>query len=268
MPASSGARDTLRDVDRIALMGVGLDRVTQAQVCARVRRGLSGEGGGWIVTPNTDILRQLNGDPGLRSLIEDADVVVADGMPIVWACRAQGTPLPERVPGSDLIWSLSEQARDLDVPVFLLGGDPGTAEGTAAALQSAYPGLSVAGTACPEAGFEASPTAVGALVETVRASGAGLVFVALGFPKQERLIVRLREAHPAAWYVGVGISFSFVSGSVRRAPRLLQALGLEWVHRLIQEPRRLARRYLVDGAPFAARMLFAALSSRVRASRG
>jgi N-acetylglucosaminyldiphosphoundecaprenol N-acetyl-beta-D-mannosaminyltransferase len=99
------------------------------------------------------------------------------------------------------------------------------------------------------------------------ASSPDVVFVALGSPKQERVIGELRSLLPAAWWLGIGISFSFVSGAVQRAPLWVQRLGLEWLHRLVQEPRRLARRYLVDGLPFAARLFANALVQRLRGTR-
>jgi N-acetylglucosaminyldiphosphoundecaprenol N-acetyl-beta-D-mannosaminyltransferase len=101
----------------------------------------------------------------------------------------------------------------------------------------------------------------------VRASGADLVFVCLGAPKQEALIELLRRDLPGAWFLGLGISFGFVSGEVRRAPLRVQNLGLEWVHRMVQEPERLVRRYLVDGIPFAGRLLLHALRRRVAQRR-
>jgi N-acetylglucosaminyldiphosphoundecaprenol N-acetyl-beta-D-mannosaminyltransferase len=91
-----------------------------------------------------------------------------------------------------------------------------------------------------------------------------IVFVGLGSPKQERLALRLRTALPATWWIGVGVSFSFVTGAVRRAPKWMQVCGVEWLHRLFSEPRRLARRYLVDGLPFAARLMCWAVARRVR----
>ncbi len=116
-------------------------------------------------------------------------------------------------------------------------------------------------------GFDADPTAMAALEARLAASGADLVFVALGSPKQERIADALAHALPRAWWIGVGISFSFLCGDIVRAPRWMQRTGLEWVHRLAQEPRRLARRYLVDGIPYAIRLLGRSALERGRRSR-
>jgi N-acetylglucosaminyldiphosphoundecaprenol N-acetyl-beta-D-mannosaminyltransferase len=207
--------------------------------------------GGWIATANVDHLLRLRRSEDFRRAYEGASVVVADGMPLIWASRLQGTPLPERVAGSDLIYSLTAAAARDGRGVFFLGGNPGSAEVAAAKLSELSPGLRVQGTACPPVGFEQQPELVEELSAVLAASGADIVFVALGSPKQELLIERMRSVLPNAWWIGVGISFSFVAGEVLRAPRWMQRLGLEWAHRLTQEPCRLWNRYLVQGLPYA-----------------
>ena len=246
----------------VRLLGVEFHAVTERECVQHVATELGAGRGGWIITPNLDHTRRLVADADLRALYSGADLSVADGLPIVWASRLQGTPLPERVAGSDLIWSLSGALAEDARGAFFLGGDPGTAERAAEALCARYPGLVVAGTSCPEVGFERDPARMDALRAELSAAAPDLVFVALGSPKQERLIETLRAEHPATWWIGIGISFSFVAGDVARAPRWIQRLGLEWVHRLIQEPRRLARRYLIEGLPFAFRLFAGALRAR------
>jgi N-acetylglucosaminyldiphosphoundecaprenol N-acetyl-beta-D-mannosaminyltransferase len=254
---------TLPRCDTVALMGVELDRLTRAQAVARVGGALDGGHGGAIVTPNLDHLRLASTDPSLRTLIADADLAVADGMPLIWASRLLGDPLPERVPGSGLIWDLCEDAGKNGRSVLLIGGAGAAGARAAAVIAARYPGLEECRHLPLPMGFE--PEELGRVEpvrEAVEASGADLVFVGLGFPKQERLIAALRPALPGAWFAGVGISLSFVAGEVRRAPPWVQSLGLEWVHRLIQEPRRLARRYLLYGIPFAIRLFRHALRRR------
>jgi len=238
----------------IVLDGVRIHALSEDECVARVLDDLAARRGGWIVTPNLDHLRQLRRDGPLRACYAEADLVMADGMPLVWASRLQRTPLPGRVSGSDLIWSLSAAAARTGRSVYLLGGDPGTAEATSARLTARSPGLRVAGCLCPPHGFEAQPERQAEVVERLIAARPDIVFVALGTPKQELLIgsLRRRGLLPHAWWIGVGISFSFVAGSVRRAPVWVRRLGLEWLHRLAQEPGRLSRRYLLDGLPYGA----------------
>lgn len=245
-----------------ALMGVGLAPVSEQQTVQRVRNDLADGVGGWVCPVNLDVLRQLDASADVRDLVADAELLVADGMPLVWASRLRGAPLPERVAGSALIHSLSAAAADDGRSVFLLGGNPGAAEAAAMQLVAEAPGLRVVGTMCPPMGFERSPQELARIERAVLAARPDIVFVGLGFPKQERLVRRLRPLLPRTWFLSCGISFSFVSGEISRAPRYLQRLGLEWLHRLAQEPRRLARRYLVEGLPFLARVMANALRER------
>jgi N-acetylglucosaminyldiphosphoundecaprenol N-acetyl-beta-D-mannosaminyltransferase len=247
---------------RIDMMGLTIDAVSESETVQRAIVDVRDGRGGWICPANLDVLRQAVATPELCSLIQEADLVVADGMPLLWASRVQGAALPERVAGSSLIHTLSEAAARAGASVFLLGGDPGVAERAAARLSVEIAGLSVCGTHCPPVGFEQEPALMAGIESALRDARPDIVYVALGFPKQERLIRRLRAAHPSVWFVSVGASFSFVSGEIARAPRWMQRVGLEWVHRLAQEPRRLARRYLVDGIPFLVRVLASAARRR------
>lgn len=232
--------------------------MTEAEAVALVLDGVRRGIGGWVVTHNLDHLRRLKTDASFARLCAGATLRTADGRPLLWAARLRGTPLPERVAGSDLVWSLSAALARGGHSVFLLGGNPGTADRAADVFRAKYPGLRIAGTACPAPGFERDPQQIDELCQTVARSGADVTYVALGSPKQERLAARLHELHPQGWSVGVGISLSFVTGEVRRAPVWMRATGLEWAHRLSQEPGRLARRYLVEGFPFAARLMLEA----------
>lgn len=249
---------------RVELSGVAIDRVTEAEAVATILRGVDEGRGGFVATPNLDHLRQVARDPQLAVLFERADLVVADGMPLIWAARLVGRPLPERVAGSDLVWSLTAEAALRDKTVFLLGGAPGAADGAEARLRFVYPGARIAGRYCPPMAFERDEREIERIVDALREADPDVVYVALGFPKQERLIAYLRTQLPRTWFLGVGFSLSFVAGEVRRAPPWMGRVGLEWVHRLAQEPRRLARRYLVDDLPFALKLFGRCIATAVR----
>ncbi|HQY89860.1 MAG TPA: WecB/TagA/CpsF family glycosyltransferase, partial [Tepidisphaeraceae bacterium] len=248
----------------IRLLGVELHRVTEVEAIQYILDRLDAERGGVVVTPNLDHLRRCRADKSFAAFVAEAELVVADGMPLVWASRIQGTPLPERVAGSDLISSLSAAAAERGRSIFLLGGSPGTAEGAAQLLKRNHPTLRVVGTCCPPIGFESSVEEYAKLEAQLAAARPDIIFVALGSPKQEQLIERVRRVLPQAWWLGVGVSFSFLTGHVRRAPKWVQSLGIEWVHRLCQEPRRLFKRYLVQGIPFAGVLMADAATQRVR----
>ncbi len=239
----------------VPLLGVAFHAVTERQCIDHILDELDARRGGTVVTPNLDILRRCTRDVRFSALVAESNLVIADGMPLVWASRIQGTPLPQRVAGSNLISSLSAAAANRNRSVFLLGGSPGTAESAARILQERSPTLRVVGTHCPPMGFETDEAKLDEIIQMIIRAGPDIVFVALGSPKQELLVDRIRGVLPHAWWLGVGASFSFLCGEVKRAPRWMQHSGLEWVHRLFQEPKRLFKRYIVAGIPFAVTLL-------------
>jgi N-acetylglucosaminyldiphosphoundecaprenol N-acetyl-beta-D-mannosaminyltransferase len=259
---------TIEAFDRVHLNGTGFDRITESEVVAVVREALACGRGGRIITPNIDILRRAQVSPRVRRFLDDADLVVADGMPLVWASKLSGTPLPGRVAGSSLIWSLSEGLGRDNRSIFVIGGVAGAGgvpDGAARGadrLAAACPGLRIAGTLCPEHGFEKDPRAYADFCAQVAAARADLVFVGLGFPKQEKVITRLRTHLAGTWFIGCGAAVNFVAGDIDRAPRWMQRTGLEWAHRLGTEPRRLASRYLKHDAPYAMKLLAEAATRR------
>lgn len=240
-----------------------MDVVTEREVVEWVGGALERGVGGRIVTPNVDICRAVRRDPRLLGLVESAEIVVADGMPLVWASRLAGTPLPERVTGADLIWSLSELAASRGWPIYLLGGPQGVAARAAGQLVERHPGLVVCGVDAPPYGFDACDGGREKVRRKVVGAGPRLVFVGLGFPRQDRLIAELRRELPDAWFVGCGAAIAFAAGTVRRAPVWMRRAGLEWAFRLVSEPGRLARRYLVHDLPFATALLTSTLLRRL-----
>jgi N-acetylglucosaminyldiphosphoundecaprenol N-acetyl-beta-D-mannosaminyltransferase len=247
--------DPLAELESVELGGLRFARVTRAQAVDRVAEALRRRRGGWLLTATLDYVRRFAQDPAARAVFRGADLIVADGMPILWAARLRGRPLPDRVAGSDLVWLLAERAARDGRSLFLLGGNPGAAEAAARRFQERWPGLRIAGLASPRLGSPPAEAELAPLRAELQAARPDLVYVALGVPKQDELIAALRPHLPGAWWVGVGISLSFVAGEVRRAPPWMQRSGLEWAHRLAQEPRRLARRYLVEDLPFAFRLM-------------
>ncbi len=235
---------------RVHFGGIRFDNLTLPEAVARIEQLVARGETAVVVTPNVDHVIRMRTDAAYAAIVDDAALVLADGQPIVWATRLLGRPLKTRVAGSDLFPALCAQAAASGRRLFFLGGEPGAADRAREILTARHPGLQVVGTACPPFGFERDPARLADLTAAVRATGAEILLVGLGSPKQERWLRDHLAATGATVGIGIGVSFSFVAGTVRRAPRWMQRSGLEWLHRLSQEPGRLAYRYLVRGWGF------------------
>jgi N-acetylglucosaminyldiphosphoundecaprenol N-acetyl-beta-D-mannosaminyltransferase len=226
-----------------------IDAVTFQQTLDAIEALVEAGQGGAVYTPNVDhvITAESNGD--FRRAYRAADLVLADGAPIVWASRVLGTPLPAKVSGSDLILPLARLAGQRQWRVYLLGGEPGVAALAAERLRSRYR-VNIVGIDDAIVRLDAGELERRTIADRITDAKTELLFVALGAPKQELWINQVRDSLGPVVAIGVGASLDFVAGKVRRAPRWMSSVGLEWVFRLAQEPRRLWRRYLLRGPRF------------------
>lgn len=199
----------------------------------------------YFITANVHYAMLTADDPRLAAINERAAFILADGAPLVWAARRLGTPLPERVAGSDLIYDIARRSADCGLGLFFLGGPEGVAEAASARLEALYPGLRVVGTACPPH-RPLGPEEHLALIGQIRAAGPDVLMVAFGQPKGELWIAENLEALGVPVCVQVGATLDFVAGRVRRAPPAFQRAGLEWAYRIWTEPARLLPRYARD----------------------
>ena len=229
--------------DRVEILGILVDRVDLAGAAARVRGFIEarrtglGPGGRLVVTPNPEMIQAARRDPALAELINRADLAVPDGTGVVAASRLLGDPLPARVAGYDLLLELLRLADEGRWRVFLLGTHPETVAEAARRVARDHPGLELTGF---HHGYF-SPDEVPALVERIRAARPDLLVAALGSPKQERWLAENLGATGATVGLGVGGSLDVLAGRVRRAPTAFQRLHVEWLYRLIREPRRVRR---------------------------
>ena len=205
-----------------------------------------------MFTPNVDHVVLADEDARMRQAYSATDLSLVDGMPVLWAAKALGVPLPQKISGSDLLLPLIERAAQSGWRVYFLGGREGVAESAKEILERDYPGLRVVGTSSPMIDLDATPSDQKDIVAAVQAARPHLLFLALGAPKQEIWAHRIRELVRPAVIVCVGASLDFVAGVVRRAPRWMSENGLEWLFRLAQEPRRMSQRYLVRDPKFVA----------------
>ena len=188
-------------------------------------------------------------------------MVLTDGMPLIWASRLLTVPLKERITGVDLFQQACELAAERGYSVYLLGGSPGAAENACARLKSQHPRLKIAGWECHPYEFGNNPVENIQVQNRIRESGAEILFVGLGAPKQEKWISAYGRDAGVGFAIGVGGTFSVVAGEVRRAPVWMQRSGLEWFWRVLMEPRRLWKRYLMGGIIFSRLFIFEAVQS-------
>ena len=240
----------------IRLFGLDFDDLTQIGLVDRIGEAIRGRDCCWVVTVNVNLVCIAERDPGVRALLRRANVITADGMPIVWMSRLRRRPLRARVTGSDLLPLLAVRAAAEGWRLFLCGAAPGIAERVVERLGELAPGLRVVGTASPEFTSDAlvtEPAANRALLNAIRAAEPDVLLVALGSPKQERWIHHHfgtgALAVPVA--VGVGASLDFLAGVQHRAPPWMRRAGLEWIHRAFTQPARLGPRYARDALTFA-----------------
>jgi len=209
---------------------------------AKVRERLAEGYGFALATINVDHLQRLSEDGHFRTAYAAHDLVCADGNPIVWLSRLAGHPV-RLAPGSDLVLPLAAEAAALDLPIALVGSNDESLALAARAMQARVPGLRVALTHAP--GFPFDPDGAEALgiIDSLRASGARLCFLALGAPRQELFAIRARDALGNVGFASIGAGLDFLSGQQRRAPALVRQAKMEWLWRMLSNPRRLALRY-------------------------
>jgi N-acetylglucosaminyldiphosphoundecaprenol N-acetyl-beta-D-mannosaminyltransferase len=231
----------------ITMMGCRIDNLSMEETLGRIEEFIRSGKPHQHVVVNVDKLVKASRDEDLRRIINDCALVNADGMPVVWASRLLGKPLKERVAGVDLFEALMRRSSERGWRVFLLGARAEVVAGVADRFRRRYPALAIAGW---RDGYWQGEAEEALVAEQVRASGADLLFVAIGSPKKEQFLGRWQETMRIPFAMGVGGSFDVAIGRVRRAPLWMQRAGLEWFYRFLQEPRRMFRRYFVEDMAF------------------
>ena len=240
--------------DHIHLLNVRVDRVDFELVMDVVRQAIRQRRPHQIVTVNVDFLKLAKDDPSYRHLINTADLSVPDGMPLLWAARLIGLPLPERITGPDVVLGCAALAAAEGRRLYLLGAAAGVADSAARELERRFPGVDICGTYSPPFGSW-SAEEERKIIEQIRAARPDMLFVAFGAPRQDVWIREHMAELNVPVSVGVGGTLNFLAGRVRRAPVWMQDLGLEWLYRIIQEPRRLWKRYFLEDLPIFLQLL-------------
>jgi N-acetylglucosaminyldiphosphoundecaprenol N-acetyl-beta-D-mannosaminyltransferase len=237
---------------RVRIGHAWIDSLTFHEAIAEIERLVDTGQGGSVFTPNVDHVVQLDApeNEAFRKAYDEASLNLVDGQPLIWASYLLGSPLPEKVSGSDLIVPLIRRAEYKRWRVYFIGGAPGVGALAAQKLKEQF-AVDIVGIEAPHVTKTGQPVEGQAVIDRIAAARPHLVFVAFGAPKQELFIRSALPAIRPAVAVGVGAGFDFIAGKMRRAPRWMSKSGLEWLFRLVQEPRRLGKRYLLDDPKFA-----------------
>jgi N-acetylglucosaminyldiphosphoundecaprenol N-acetyl-beta-D-mannosaminyltransferase len=240
--------------NKIELFGISIHRLTMLNTLDILQEWL--EYGDYdckyVVTPNVDHIVLLDKSSAFKQAYSEASIIVADGKPVVMASRLLGKALPETVPGSDLVPNIFEQFQQKKLPlkVFLLGAMPGVGEKAAVNIESQWPLVKVVGTLSPEFGFDKSHIDCERICRTVSDAEPDLLIIGLGAPKQEIWVNKYSPLLKVKVALCVGATIDFLAGNKPRAPVWMRKVGLEWLHRMCSEPKRLVKRYLVDAIVF------------------
>lgn len=219
------------------ILGVPFDVISMDEAVKRVIGYLSGSGQHMVCTPNPEIVMEAQEDKELMNILNAADLIVPDGIGIVIVSKFCKEKIKERVAGYDLVQKIFEKLKDTEYKVYFFGGSPGVASTAAKKMSKKYPGLSIVGT---RNGYFSSKDEKD-IIDDIKRSGADLLLVGLGAPKQEKWIYENMRLTGAKVSIGVGGSFDVMSGKVKRAPVFFQKCGLEWFYRLLCQPTRLKR---------------------------
>lgn len=219
------------------VLGVPFDTFTMKEAVERVMEFLSDGGQHIICTPNPEIVMEAQTDKQLMEILKSSDLVIPDGIGVVWASKYSEIKIKERVPGFDLTQNVFEKIKDTDYKVYFFGGAPGIASAAAKKMMNKYKGLNIVGTRNGYFNKDDEKQ----IIEEIKKSGADILLVGLGAPKQEKWIYDHITFTGAKVCIGVGGSFDVMSGNVKRAPKIFCKLGLEWFYRLITQPTRIKR---------------------------
>lgn len=244
------------------IVGTRIDATCYADACDRIQTWVTERRSCYVVAANVHVVMSGVWDRRFQRIINGASLVTPDGMPLVLGLRLLGLPHQSRVYGPDLMLACCDRAATFGIPIYLYGGTQTTLVKLQHNLEQQFPGLQIVGMYSPpfrpltEAEEEADR-------QRIEATGAAIVFVGLGCPKQEEWMARQQDKLNAVM-IGVGAAFSFHSGEVSQAPRWMMAWGLEWLYRLAMEPRRLWQRYLINNPAFVLLFGWQLLTTRLR----
>ncbi|HAT4199479.1 TPA: WecB/TagA/CpsF family glycosyltransferase [Clostridium perfringens] len=233
-------------MSRMNFLNTEIDNLTMNEALDRAEELIIKKKPSYVVTPNVDHIVKLENDKEFQDVYKNADLILTDGMPLIWISKIKGNPIKEKISGSDFFPKLCERAAEKGYSIFLLGAAEGVATKAAKNLKEKYEGLNIVGTYSPSYGFEKKDDEIKMIIEMINKAKPDILAVGLGAPKQEKFLHKYRNDLNVPISLAIGASIDFEAGNINRAPRWMQNCGLEWFYRLCKEPKRMFKRYVID----------------------
>lgn len=228
------------------LLNTYVDNIEMSETIQEIENKILKKEKSYVVAVNVDVIMKIEQDGYLKKIVDDADLVLTDGKPLIWISKLHGNQIKEKISGSDLVPLLCKKASEKGYRIFLLGGKEGVAEQAAENLKKTYSEIKIAGTYAPPLGFEKNEEELKKINQLISMAQPDLLIACFGCPKQEKWIYENYQNYDAKVSVCAGATIDFLAGNVKRAPRWMSEHGLEWFYRFLQEPKRMFKRYFVD----------------------
>ena len=233
-------------MSRIKFLNTEIDNLTMSEAIEEIDKLVVNRKPSYVVTPNVDHIVKLEKDEEFKEVYKNADLILTDGMPLIWISKMKSTPIKEKVSGSDLFPRVCELAAKKSYSMFLLGAAEGVAAKATENLKEKFSGLNIVGSYSPSYGFEKKEDEIEKIIKIINEVKPDILAIGLGAPKQEKFIYKYKDRLNVPISLAIGASIDFEAGNVNRAPKWMQQLGLEWFYRLCKEPKRMFKRYLID----------------------
>lgn len=231
---------------RVKFLNIYVDNLTMDEAVKEIDKLICKKNHSYVVTPNMDHIVLIEKDTLFKEVYNHADLILTDGKPLIWISKINGTQIKEKVSGSDLFPCICELAAKNGYKIFILGAAEGVADKAAKNLTMKFPGLNIVATYSPPMGFETDENLIQNIIDMINKAETDILAVALGSPKGEKFIYKIKEMINASLSISIGATIDFEAGNIKRAPKWMSDHGLEWLYRVTQEPKRLIKRYWND----------------------
>ena len=233
-------------MEKQPLLNTYVNNVDMNEALSAIDEMIASSKRSYVVAINVDVVMKIEDDPHLKKIVDEADMVLVDGKPLVWISGWHGKLVKAKISGSDLVPLLCTKARDKGYSIFIIGGKDGIAEQAKKRLEYELPGIKIVGTYAPPFGFEKDEVELRKINKMISDAAPDLLIACFGCPKQEKWIYENYQKYDAKVSICAGATVDFLAGNVNRAPRWMSEHGLEWFYRFLQEPKRMFKRYFID----------------------